>query len=95
MFLMEAGIMTEQEFTCNARVMAKGQVTIPKRIREILGIKAGDCVSFIAEKGTVQIINSSVYAIQKCQKQIKGISETAGLLTDEDVAASPAPFICF
>jgi len=33
----------------------RGQVTIPKRIREYLGIKSRDGVKFEIEKGTVKI----------------------------------------
>lgn len=79
--------MSEAVFVNDARVMAKGQVTIPKNIRNILGINTGDRVTFVVENGTVRVVNSAVYALQRFQKQMKGAGETAGLLTDEDVAA--------
>ena len=34
---------------------SKGQVTIPRQIREILNIKQGDAVDFIVEKGIVKL----------------------------------------
>lgn len=43
--------------------MAKGQVTIPKDVREVLGVTCGDRISFIVERGTVRIVNSAVYAM--------------------------------
>ena len=44
----------------DARVMSKGQVTIPKNIRAILGIAPGDRVTFVAEKDSVRVVNSAV-----------------------------------
>ena len=41
--------------------MAKGQVTIPKDVREVLGVTSGDHISFIVEGSTVRIVNSAVY----------------------------------
>lgn len=41
------------------RVTSKGQVTIPKHIRDRLGIKPGSEVEFVAtEGGTVELIRS-------------------------------------
>ena len=34
-------------FTDNAKVMAKGKITIPKDIRSVLGVSNGDRVTFI------------------------------------------------
>ena len=70
----------------DARVMSKGQVTIPKNIREALGVTTGDRVTFIFENGSVRVINSAVYAMQKLQEQMKGQAEKAGFASEEDVA---------
>lgn len=79
--------MSEAAIVNDARVMSKGQVTIPKNIRIILGINTGDRVTFIVENGSVRVVNSAVYALQRFQKQMRGTAEEAGLMTDEDVAA--------
>lgn len=50
--------MVATNFIDNAKVMSKGQVTIPKDIRKILGIESGDHVTFIVENGNVRIVNS-------------------------------------
>ena len=48
-------------FIDNAKVMAKGQVTIPKKIRDILEIENGDYVTFIVDEGKIQIVNSKTF----------------------------------
>lgn len=79
--------MSEAAVVINdARVMAKGQVTIPKNIRAALGISTGDRVTFIVENGTVRVINSAVYAMQKFQEQMKGEAGKAGFVNEDDVA---------
>lgn len=70
----------------DARVMAKGQVTIPKNIRAALGVSTGDRVTFIVENGSVRVINSAVYAMQKFQEQMKGEARKAGFASEDDVA---------
>ncbi len=45
---MMAATMTT-EFVNDAKVMSKGQVTIPKNVREALGIDVGDRVTFIVD----------------------------------------------
>ena len=79
--------MPEATIVNDARVMSKGQVTIPKNIRSILGINTGDRVTFVVENGSVRVVNSAIYALQRLQRQMKGAGEAAGLMTDEDVAA--------
>ncbi|MCD7847456.1 MAG: AbrB/MazE/SpoVT family DNA-binding domain-containing protein [Oscillospiraceae bacterium] len=70
----------------DARVMSKGQVTIPKNIRSALGVTTGDRVTFILEGNTVRVVNSAVYAIQKFQQQMKGEAEKVGFASEDDVA---------
>ena len=79
--------MSESNILINdARVMSKGQVTIPKNIREALGVTTGDRVTFIFENGSVRVINSAVYAMQKFQEQMTGQAEKTGFASEEDVA---------
>ena len=79
--------MLARAFVDNAKVMAKGQVTIPKDVREALGVSSGDRVSFIVEGNTVRMVNSAVYAMQVLQSEMTGEAERTGLASDEDVMA--------
>ena len=48
-------------FMATVKVMAKGQVTIPKRIRELWNLENGDYVTFVVNKDRVEILNSEVF----------------------------------
>ena len=74
-----------QVFVDNAKVMSKGQVTIPKSVRDVLGVSNGDRVSFVVDGSNVRIINSAVYAMQILQAQMAGEAERAGLSSEEGV----------
>ncbi len=84
---MEVYKMLGNVFIDNAKVMAKGQITIPKDVREVLGVSNGDRVSFIVENGNVRIVNSAVYAMQMLQNEMRGEAKKAGLDSDEDIMA--------
>jgi AbrB family looped-hinge helix DNA binding protein len=73
-------------FVNDAKVMSKGQVTIPRDVRAVLGVETGDRVTFIVEGNTVRVVNSMLYALQRFQDQMKGEAREAGFLTEEDVA---------
>ncbi len=77
----------KQQFVDNAKVMAKGQVTIPKDVRAALGIGTGDRVTFIVDGSSVRIINSALFAMEILQTQMAGEAQKAGLQDDEDVMA--------
>jgi hypothetical protein len=85
--LEEEVLMFSQAFIDNAKVMAKGQITLPKDIRHILKVSSGDRVTFIVEDNEVRIVNSAIYAMQMLQKEMIGQAQKAGLNTDEDVVA--------
>ena len=78
--------MGEAVFVNDARVMSKGQVTIPKKVRAALGIDTGDRVTFIVDGGNVRVVNSAIYALQRFQEQMKGEAAKAGLFSEDDVA---------
>jgi AbrB family looped-hinge helix DNA binding protein len=69
----------------NAKLMAKGQITLPKDIREALGVKTGDRVTLISQDNQVIMMNSAVYAMKMLQSSMEGEAEKAGLRSDEDV----------
>ena len=77
--------MSTNTFIDNAKVMAKGQITIPKDVREILGVSNGDRVTFVVENGNVRLVNAAVYAMQLFQNQMTGEAEKSELDTEEKV----------
>ena len=79
--------MLANAFVDNAKVMAKGQIIIPKDVRDVLGVSNGDRITFIVEGNTVRIVNSAVYAMQVLQKEMIGEAERADLTSDDDVMA--------
>lgn len=74
----------ERTFTADAKVMAKGQVTIPKDIREVLGVGTGDRVTFVADHGKVTVVNSAAFAMKYLQDQLQGEAERLGLKSEQD-----------
>ena len=54
-------------FMDTAKVMSKGQVTIPKRIRELLNLENGDYVTFVVAEGKIQIVNSKTFTEDNIQ----------------------------
>ena len=78
--------MPTTAFVNDARVMAKGQVTIPKNVRAALGVESGDRVTFIVDGNNVRVVNSAVYALMRFQEQMSGEAGKAGLLSEDAVA---------
>lgn len=78
--------MATLSFVNDARVMSKGQVTIPKNVREALGIETGDRVTFIVDGNNVRVVNSAVYALMQFQQQMRGKANEAGFVSEDDVA---------
>ena len=68
----------QDAFVENAKVMAKGQITIPKDVRTVLGVANGDRVTFVVEGNTVKLVNSAIYTMQVLQTQMAGESERTG-----------------
>ena len=77
--------MSAAVFVDTAKVMPKGQVTIPKDVREVLGVAAGDRVTFLVDGATVRVVNAATYAMQMLQQHMAGEAERAGLAGPADV----------
>ncbi len=69
----------------NAKVMSKGQITLPKDIREQLHLGVGDRVTLICENNRVVLMNSALYALKEFQDAMQGETARVGLKSDEDV----------
>jgi len=69
----------------NAKVMSKGQVTIPKEIRSLLRVNEGDRVTFICEGDYAIVMNANLYAMRTLQKEIAGEWEKTGIHGKNDI----------
>jgi len=69
----------------NAKVLPKGQITIPKDIRERLKINVGDRLTLICENDRLILMTSAMFALEEFQKAMAGQAEKAGLHSDDDV----------
>lgn len=72
-------------FIDSAKVMSRGQVTIPVDVRKALGVSEGDRVSFVVDGDEVRIVNAAVFAMKMLQKGLEGQAEKLGLNSDEDI----------
>ena len=68
----------------DAKVMAKGQITIPKNIRETLGVKTGDRVVFIVEEGRVRVEKAAIFALKQFQEEMRFAAQEAGFANEQD-----------
>ena len=69
----------------NAKVMSKGQVTIPKEVRDLLKVAEGDRVTFICEGDYAIVMNANTYAMRTLQKDMRGEFEKADINSEEDI----------
>lgn len=72
-------------FMESAKIMPKGQITLPKDIRDVLGLDQGDRVTFVVNGTDIRLVNSAVYAMEALQKQMQGEAERTGLTSDEAI----------
>lgn len=69
----------------NAKIMSKGQVTIPKEIRNLLKVAEGDRLTFICEGDYAIVMNANIYAMRTLQKEMHGEFDKAGITGEDDI----------
>ncbi len=79
--------MTERIFTENAVISSKGQLTIPKEVRKVLGVDNGEKVTFVVVGDEVKIVNAAAYAMKVLQTEMIGEATKAGLNSEEDIVS--------
>lgn len=67
-----------------SRISSKGQVTIPKSIREALKLSEGDRVAFIQDNGKVVIAKASLLALRELQEALAKDAKKQGI-SEQDV----------
>ena len=69
-----------------AKVMSKGQITLPKDIREKLGVGPGDRLVLVWDDGQVVMMNAALFALKEVQAAMRGAAEEAGFESEDDLA---------
>jgi len=67
-----------------SRISSKGQVTIPKSIRNLLKLKEGDRVAFLEDNGKVVITKASLIALRELQDALSTEAQEKGI-TEQDL----------
>lgn len=62
-----------------SRISSKGQVTIPKSIRDALNLSEGDRVAFIQDEGKVVITKASLLALSELQEALNKDAKEQGI----------------
>ena len=68
-----------------AKLTSKGQITIPRDVREKLRLKTGDKVLFFEENDRYFLQNSNSIVLANFQKSMEGAAKEAGLNNPDDV----------
>ena len=66
-----------------SRVTSKGQITIPKAVRERLNLAEGDKVAFIEKDGNIVITKSSIIALREFLDSISREAQEKGITEEE------------
>ena len=68
-----------------AKLTSKGQITIPRDVREKLKLKTGDKVLFFEENNRYFLQNSNSLVLSNFQKSMEGAAKEAGFKDPDDV----------
>jgi len=68
-----------------AKIMSKGQITLPIDIRKNMKLSTGDRIALIYENNRVIMINPAIYAMETLQKELAGEWEKAGISCEDDI----------
>jgi AbrB family looped-hinge helix DNA binding protein len=68
-----------------AKLTSKGQITIPRDVRDKMSLKTGDKILFFEENGKYFLQNSNSVVLSDFQKAMEGAAEEAGFTNPDDV----------
>jgi AbrB family looped-hinge helix DNA binding protein len=70
-----------------AKVMSKGQITLPIDIRKKLKLQTGDRVALIYENDRVILMNPAIYTMENFTQAMAGEWEKGGISSEDDLLA--------
>ena len=70
-----------------AKLTSKGQITLPKEVRQRLKVKDGDKVVFVPSEDGFLVANASRLALRRLQDGMEGEAERLGLKDEQDVVS--------
>jgi len=70
-----------------AKVMSKGQITLPIDIRKSMKLSTGDRVALILQNDRVIMMNPAIYAMETLQSEMEGEWAKAGINSEDDINA--------
>jgi AbrB family looped-hinge helix DNA binding protein len=70
-----------------AKITTRGQITLPIDIRRKLGVREGDKVVFIEDRGRIVVANAAKIALANLRAGFEGEAERLGLQNEQDVVA--------
>jgi len=68
-----------------AKITSKGQITIPKGIREKMNLRTGDKILFFEKDDKFFLQNSNFVALTEFQQKMEGAAEEVGFKNPDDV----------
>ena len=68
-----------------AKVMSKGQITLPVDMRRRMKLSTGDRVALVYEADRIIVMNPAIYAMETIQNNMIDEAEKAGLTTEESI----------
>jgi AbrB family looped-hinge helix DNA binding protein len=68
-----------------AKVMSKGQITLPIDIRQKLRLRTGDRVALIYENNRVIMMNPAIFAMENFSQAMAGEWGKAGIESEDDI----------
>jgi len=68
-----------------AKLTSKGQITIPRDVREKMNLKTGDKILFFEENDRFFLQNSNSVVLSEFQKAMAGAAKEAGFKSPNDV----------
>jgi len=71
----------------SATISSKGQITVPKAVREALGLKPGDAVDFVIKEGQAFLRRHKVWTVDELAGSLNHLAKGPALSPREEDAA--------